>query len=62
VEKATLRWADWFANHRLLGPIGYVAPAQAETNYYAAIDNRDMAAGLKRNCSGKAGTLHVERA
>jgi len=44
VEMATLRWVSWFNNHRLFGPIGYIAPAEAEANYYAAVDNRDMAA------------------
>ncbi len=36
VEMATLRWVDWFNNHRLFGPIGYITPAEAETAYYAA--------------------------
>jgi putative transposase len=44
VEMATLRWVDWFNNHRLFGPIGYITPAEAEANYYAAVDNLDMAA------------------
>jgi transposase InsO family protein len=44
VEMATLRWVDWYNNHRLFGPIGYVPPAEAEDNYYAAIENLDMAA------------------
>lgn len=44
VEMATLRWVDWFNNHRLFGPIGYVTPAEAETNHYAAQRELDMAA------------------
>ena len=44
VEMATLRWVDWFNNHRLFGPIGYVTPAEAEANYYAAKQELDMAA------------------
>ena len=44
VEMATLRWVDWFNNHRLFGPIGHIPPAEAEANYYAAIDNLDMVA------------------
>lgn len=44
VEMATLRWVDWFNNHRLSGPIGHIPPAEAEANYYAAIDDLDMAA------------------
>ena len=34
VELATLEWVSWFNNHRLLEPIGYVPPAEAEANYY----------------------------
>ncbi len=44
VEMATLRWVDWYNNHRLFGPIGYMPPAEAEDTYYAAIENLDMAA------------------
>jgi putative transposase len=44
VEMATLRWIDWFNNHRLFGPIGHIPPAEAEANYYAAIDNLDVVA------------------
>src|SRR3546814_2967740 len=36
VEMATLRWVDWYNNHRLFGPIGHIPPAEAEDNYYAA--------------------------
>ena len=41
---ATLPWVDWFNNHRLFGPIGYITPAEAENNYYANIEKLDMAA------------------
>ncbi|PXV73826.1 hypothetical protein C8R14_1491, partial [Nitrosomonas eutropha] len=34
VELATLEWAAWFNNQRLLEPIGYIPPAEAEVNYY----------------------------
>ena len=34
VELATLTWVSWFNNHRLLEPIGYIPPAEAEANYY----------------------------
>lgn len=37
VEWATLEWVDWFNNRRLLSSIGYIPPAEAEANYYAAI-------------------------
>ena len=33
VELATLEWVAWFNNHRLLEPIGYIPPAEAEANY-----------------------------
>jgi len=44
VEMATLRWVDWFNNRRLFGPIGYIPPAEAEANYYAALEILDMVA------------------
>jgi transposase InsO family protein len=34
VELATLQWVSWFNHHRLLEPIGYVPPAEAEANYW----------------------------
>ena len=34
VELATLEWVSWFNHHRLLEPIGYIPPAQAEANYW----------------------------
>ena len=34
VEIATLEWVSWFNHHRLLEPIGYITPAEAEENYY----------------------------
>jgi transposase InsO family protein len=34
VELATLEWVCWFNHHRLLEPIGYIPPAEAEANYY----------------------------
>ena len=44
VEMATLRWIDWFNSHRLFGPVGNIPPAEAEANYYAAIETLDMVA------------------
>ena len=44
VEFATLEWVDWFNHRRLLEPIGNIPPAEAERNYYAAMDNIPMAA------------------
>jgi transposase InsO family protein len=33
VELATLDWIDWYNNRRLLGPIGYVPPAEYEVQH-----------------------------
>ena len=33
VEFATLEWVDWFNNRRLLEPIGFIPPAEAEERY-----------------------------
>ncbi|MFN9633215.1 MAG: integrase core domain-containing protein, partial [Erythrobacteraceae bacterium] len=44
VEMATLRWVDWYNNQRLFGPIGYIPPAEAEANSYAAKGTLDMVA------------------
>jgi putative transposase len=43
VELATLEWVAWFNNHRLLEPIGYIPPAEAEENYYRQRDNAGVA-------------------
>ena len=40
VELATLEWVSWFNHHRLLAPIGYVPPAEAEANYYRQLANQ----------------------
>jgi putative transposase len=34
LELATLEWVHWFNHERLLEPIGYIPPAEAEENYY----------------------------
>ena len=34
LEVATLRWVHWFNHQRLLEPIGYIPPAEAEANYW----------------------------
>jgi transposase InsO family protein len=39
-----LEWVDWFNNRRLLAPIGYIPPAEAEERYYASLDQPAMAA------------------
>ena len=44
VEFATLEWVDWFNNRRLLEPIGFIPPAEAEERYYAMTEQPAMAA------------------
>ena len=44
VEYATLEWVDWFNDRRLLEPIGNIPPAEAETNFHAALDAEAVAA------------------
>ncbi|APZ43839.1 transposase, partial [Acidihalobacter ferrooxydans] len=34
VEWATLEWVSWFNNQRLMEPLGYIPPAEAEAHYY----------------------------
>ncbi|WP_425219052.1 integrase core domain-containing protein [Ralstonia solanacearum] len=34
VELATLQWVHWLNHIRLLEPIGYIPPAEAEANYW----------------------------
>ena len=43
VELATLEWVAWFNNHRLLAPIGYISPAEAEANYYRNLASQTAA-------------------
>ncbi len=40
VELATLEWVAWFNHNRLLEPIGYIPPAEAEANYYRQIADK----------------------
>ncbi len=42
VELATLEWVPWFNHHRLLEPIGYIPPAEAEANYYRQLTEQAM--------------------
>ncbi|MBK6334700.1 MAG: IS3 family transposase [Betaproteobacteria bacterium] len=44
VELATLEWVSWFNHHRLLEPIGYIPPAEAEANYYRQITEQAIPA------------------
>jgi len=44
VECKTLKWVDWFNNRRLLEPIGYITPTEAEEAYYANMNALDKVA------------------
>jgi len=44
VEYATLERVDWFNNRRLFEPIGSITSAEAEQQFYAAMDHVPMAA------------------
>ena len=45
VELATLEWVSWFNHHRLMEPLGYIPPAEAEANYYRQL-NRQAAVAV----------------
>ena len=40
VELATLEWVSWFNHKRLMGPLGYIPPAEAEANYYRQLNRQ----------------------
>jgi putative transposase len=44
VELATLTWVDWFNHRRLLEPIGFVPPAEAEAAFSAEVEDTAVAA------------------
>ena len=44
LEWETFNWVDWYNNQRLLEPIGYLTPAEAEEVFYASLENLDMVA------------------
>ncbi len=51
---------DWYNNRRLLGPIGYITPAEAEEAFYANLNSLDMVAySLNKPPSGKPGAVHT---
>ena len=47
VEYATLEWVDWFNRRRLLGPLGFVPPAEFEEAYHRSQETPAMVAGLR---------------
>lgn len=44
LEWQTLNWVDWFNTERLLEPIGYITPNEAEEAYYASLNVLDKVA------------------
>ena len=44
LELATPEWVSWFNHHRLLEPIGYIPPAEAEEIYYRQLACQTAAA------------------
>jgi transposase InsO family protein len=48
VELGTLKWVWWFNNHRLLGPIGDIPPAEYEEKYRSRHAPHSTGAGLKQ--------------
>ena len=44
VEWETLKWVDRFNHRRLLGPIGHIPPAEAETVFHKTAAGLNMAA------------------
>jgi len=44
IEWETLKWVDWFNTQRLLEPIGYITPKEAEEAYYEGLNSDDLAA------------------
>jgi putative transposase len=46
VEFAALEWIEWYNNRRLMGPLGYVSPAQFEEAYYRGQNEQVAVAGV----------------
>ena len=44
VAREALKWVDWLNNRRLLAPIGYIPPSEAEQWYYAQFNTLGMVA------------------
>jgi len=60
VEFATLEWVSWFNHHRLLEPIGYIPPAEAEANYYgnSPVTPPRWWPDLNQTASANPGAIH----
>ncbi len=46
VEYETLCWVHWYNHYRLMGPLGYMSPAEFEERYYRNQRSSSMVAGL----------------
>ena len=58
VEFATLEWVDRSNNRRLLEPIGYIPPAEAEDRSYAQLKMTSIAAQhANKSASGEPGAV-----
>lgn len=44
VEWETMKWIDWYNTTRLLEPIGYITPTEAEDTFYENLNRLDKAA------------------
>ncbi|MGA7964808.1 MAG: IS3 family transposase, partial [Gammaproteobacteria bacterium] len=44
VELATLEWVAWYNHQRLMRPLGYIPPVEAEANYYRQLNCQAAAA------------------
>jgi hypothetical protein len=52
---ATLEWVSWFNHHRLLEPIAYIPPAQAEGNYWQQQDQARAATPPRQMATAQEG-------
>ena len=57
VELATLEWVSWFNHHRLLEPIGYIPPVEAEADTYWQLASQAITVAV----SFKPNSLHRTR-
>jgi putative transposase len=58
VELATLEWVSWFNNHRVLEPLGYIPPAEAEANYWRQKERRASASSSDCMAEADSGLNH----
>ena len=42
LELATLEWVAWLNYQRLLEPLGYISPAEAEADYYRRLTDNTV--------------------